>query len=65
MDRNFRTNLGFDQGRSIGRILIHRGRNARMTSPQLKDTPKTLPNRDPVLVPNEETNEALLAELRY
>ncbi len=65
MDSDFGTNLSFNQGRSISRILIHRGRNARMISPQLKGTPKTLPNRDQVLVPNEETNEALLAELRY
>ena len=65
MNRNFETNLGFDQGLSIGRILIHRGRNAQMTSARLEGTPKTLPNGDQVLVPNEEANEALLAEFRY
>jgi hypothetical protein len=36
-----------------------------MTSAQLKATPKTLLNGDQVLVPNEEANETLLAELRY
>jgi hypothetical protein len=65
MDRNLETNPGFDQWRSIGRIFIHRGRNARMTSSQLKGTPKALSNRDQVFVPNGEANEALLAELRY
>jgi hypothetical protein len=63
--QDFEDNLSFDQGRSIGPILILRGRNARMTSAQLKATPKTLLNGDQVLVPNEEANETLLAELRY
>jgi hypothetical protein len=36
-----------------------------MTSAQLGGTPKTLPNGDQVLVPNEEANEALLAQVRY
>lgn len=64
MNRNFETNLDFDQGPSTGCILIYRGRNAQMTLAQLRAAPKTLPNGDQVLVPNAEANEALLAEVR-
>jgi polyisoprenyl-teichoic acid--peptidoglycan teichoic acid transferase len=65
MNRNVETNLGFDQAVSLGRVLISRGRDAQMTSAQLKGTPKTLPNGNQVLVPNQEANEAILAEFRY
>jgi polyisoprenyl-teichoic acid--peptidoglycan teichoic acid transferase len=65
MNRNVETNLGFDQGLSFGRLLINRGRNAQMTSAQLKGTPETLDNGNQVLVPNREANEAILAEFRY
>ena len=65
MNRNVETNLGFDQGLSFGRLLINRGRNAQLTSTQLTGTPKTLDNGSQVLVPNEEANEAVLAEFRY
>src|SRR5215218_8872489 len=65
MNRNVETNLDFDEALSLGRVLISRGRNARMTVSQLKGTPKTLPNGNEVLVPNEAANEAFLAEFRY
>jgi LCP family protein required for cell wall assembly len=65
MNRNVETNLSFDQGLAFGRLLISRGRNARMTSAQLKGTPRTLENGNQVLVPNQEANEAILAEFRY
>jgi LCP family protein required for cell wall assembly len=65
MNRNVETNLGFDQALALGRILISRGRGAQMTSAQLKGSPKTLPNGNQVLVPDQEANEAVLAEFRY
>lgn len=65
MNRNVETNLSFDQGLAFGRLLISRGRNAQMTSAQLKGTPRTLDNGNQVLVPNQEANEAILAEFRY
>ena len=65
MNRNVETNLDFDEALSLGRVLISRGRNAQMTVSQLKGTPKTLPNGNEVLVPNEAANEAILAEFRY
>ncbi len=65
MNRNVESNLGFTEARSFGRLLINRGRNAQMTSAQLKGTPKTLPNGNQVLVPNQEANEAIFAEFRY
>jgi polyisoprenyl-teichoic acid--peptidoglycan teichoic acid transferase len=36
-----------------------------MTASQLKGTPKTLPNGEEVLVPDQEANEAILAQFRY
>lgn len=65
MNRNVETNLGYDQGLAFGRLLINRGRNAQLTSAQLQGTPKTLDNGNQVLVPNQEANEAILAEFRY
>src|SRR5215212_9813450 len=65
MNRNVETNLGFDQALALARLLINRGRNAQMTSAQLQGTPKTLPNGNEVLVPDQETNEAILAQFRY
>jgi polyisoprenyl-teichoic acid--peptidoglycan teichoic acid transferase len=65
MNRNVETNLGFEQAVSLGRVLISRGRDPRMTSAQLEGTPKTLPNGNQVLVPNQDANEAILAEFRY
>jgi anionic cell wall polymer biosynthesis LytR-Cps2A-Psr (LCP) family protein len=65
MNRNVQTNLSFDQALFFGRLLISRGRNAQMTSAQLKGTPKTLENGNQVLVPNQEANESILADFRY
>jgi len=65
MNRNVQTNLTFDQALAFGRLLISRGRNAQMTTAQLKGTPKTLENGNQVLVPNQEANEAILADFRY
>jgi polyisoprenyl-teichoic acid--peptidoglycan teichoic acid transferase len=63
MNRNVETNLDFDEELSLGRLLISRD-HAQMTASQLKGTPKTLPNGEEVLVPDDEANEASLAEFR-
>ena len=65
MNRNVETNLGFDQALALGRVLISRGRDAQMTSARLEGTPRTLENGNQVLVPNQEANEAILAQFRY
>jgi polyisoprenyl-teichoic acid--peptidoglycan teichoic acid transferase len=64
MNRNVETNLAFDEALSLGRLLIRR-EHAQMTASQLKGTPKTLPNGEEVLVPDQEANEAILAQFRY
>jgi LCP family protein required for cell wall assembly len=64
MNRNVETNLAFDEALSLGRLLISR-EHAQMTASQLKGTPKTLPNGEEVLVPDQEANEAILAQFRY
>ena len=64
MNETVQTDLGLDEGISLGRVLIRRGLNAKMTSNQLKGTPETLPNGDQVLIPNEQANEAILEDFR-
>jgi LCP family protein required for cell wall assembly len=64
MEDNVETDLGFREALSLGRMLIDRGRNARMTAVQLEGTPDILPSGSQVLVPREGTNEAILEEFR-
>jgi len=64
-NRNVQTDVGFSDGVSIGRILVRRGPNARMTSEQLQGDPETLENGNQVLIPNDETNEPILDQFRY
>ena len=64
MNENVKTDLDLDGALTLGQILIRRGRHAEMTSQQLKGTPKTLPNGDEVLIPDEEANEQILDEFR-
>ena len=65
IDQNVQTDLGVDEAISLGRVLIHEGRHAAMTSEQLKGTPETLPNGNEVLVPDDEANDAILDGFRY
>ena len=60
INENVDTDLGLDEAISLGRVLIKRGLNAKMTANQLKGTPETLPNGDQVLVPDEKANETML-----
>ncbi len=60
MNENIETDLGLEDAVSLGRVLVHRGLNAKMTSTQLRGTPDTLENGNEVLVPNERANGAIL-----
>ena len=60
MNENVETDLGLDDAISLGRVLVHRGLNAQMTSTQLRGTPDTLGNGNEVLVPDDTANEAIL-----
>ena len=64
LDANVETDLGLQEALSLGEILISRGRNARMTSVQLKGTPDILPSGAQVLIPEETANEVILKEFR-
>lgn len=64
MEANVETDLGFREALSLGRVLIDRGRNARMTSVQLEGTPDILPSGAQVLIPRGGANEAILKEFR-
>ena len=64
INENVETDLGLDEAISLGRVLIHRGLNAQMTSTQLKGTAGTLENGNEVLVPDETANEAILEQFR-
>lgn len=60
MNENVETDLGLDDAISLGRVLIRRGLNAKMTSAQLRGTPETLENGNEVLEPDEGANQAIL-----
>jgi LCP family protein required for cell wall assembly len=65
IDQNVQTDLGFDEALSLARLLVSKGQDDRVTSVQLKGMPKTLPDGDQVLVPDEEANEVILREFRF
>ncbi len=64
-DRNVQTDLGSADGVWLGRVLIRRGPDARMTSEQLEGAPETLENGDQVLIPDDEANGPILDQFRY
>jgi LCP family protein required for cell wall assembly len=65
MDENVQTDLNLDGSITLGQILIRRGRNAEMTSQQLKGTPETLPDGNEVLIPDDDANQAILDDFRH
>ncbi len=65
MNENVQTDLGLDGAVAVGKILIRRGKHAEMTSEQLQGTPKTLPNGDQVLIPDDEANQTILEKFRH
>ena len=64
-DRNVQTDLGSTDGVWLGRVLIRRGPDARMTSEQLEGAPETLENGNQVLIPDDEANGPILDQFRY
>jgi hypothetical protein len=64
-NENVETDLGLDEGILLGRVLIRRGLDAKITSHQHKGTLETLPNGDEDLVPNEQANQAILDGFRH
>ena len=64
MGENVQTDIGLDGAVALGQVLIRRGKHAEMTSEQLEGTPRTLPNGDEVLVPDDEANERILQKFR-
>ena len=57
---NVETDLGLKEAITLGRVMVHRGLNAQLTSTQLRGTPDTLENGNEVLVPEDTANEAIL-----
>jgi polyisoprenyl-teichoic acid--peptidoglycan teichoic acid transferase len=64
MHENVETNLGIDQAISLGRALAGRDKSSGIRSYQLKGKPKTLPDGEEVLVPDEQANERILERFR-
>jgi LCP family protein required for cell wall assembly len=64
INENLESDMGLEAGVSLGRLLLQHGRNAQMTSTQLKGAPTTLDNGSQVLVPKETENEIILQNFR-
>ena len=64
LEQSVKTDIGVRDAAALAQILIHRGREAKMTSAQLKGTPLTLPDGREVLDPNDQVNEPLLNQFR-
>jgi D-tyrosyl-tRNA(Tyr) deacylase len=60
MNENIETDLGLENAISLGHVFAHRGRNAQMTSTQLRGSLHTSENGNEVLVPDERANKAML-----
>lgn len=61
---NVDTDLGVWQAIPLGRALILHGRESTMSSSELQGYPRTLPEGEEVLVPEEDANEAILEDFR-
>jgi LCP family protein required for cell wall assembly len=62
MNENVETDLDLDGAVALGQVLIRRGKHAELTSEQLQGTPKTLPDGNEVLVPDDQANQFILQE---
>jgi len=62
MNQNVQTDIDLDGAVTLGQVLIRRGKHAEVTSEQLEGTPKTLPNGDEVLIPDDKENQLILAK---
>ena len=63
MNRNVETNLAFDE--ALAWPPSDKSRTRPDDRLPAQGTPKTLPNGEEVLVPDQEANEAILAQFRY
>lgn len=64
IEKHVETDMGVQDVVALGRVLLQRGRGARMTATQLKGDPETLPDGEQVLRPDHQANQALLREFR-
>jgi LCP family protein required for cell wall assembly len=64
MNENVQTDLDLDSAVALGQVLIRRGKHAELTSDQLEGTPKTLPDGNEVLIPDDKANELILAKFQ-
>jgi polyisoprenyl-teichoic acid--peptidoglycan teichoic acid transferase len=64
MNENVQTDLDLDSAVALGQVLIRRGKHAEVTSEQLEGTPKTLPDGNEVLIPDDEANQLILAKFQ-
>ncbi len=65
MNENVETDLDLDGAVALGQVLIRRGKHAELTSEQLQGTPKTLPDGNEVLVPDDQANQLVLDNFRH
>jgi LCP family protein required for cell wall assembly len=59
------TDLGVDEGVSLGRAMLQNDEDGTMSATQLTGTPETLDDGTQVLIPNDEENQRILAPFRY
>jgi LCP family protein required for cell wall assembly len=64
MNENVQTDLDLDGAVALGQVLIRRGKHAEVTSEQLEGTPKTLPDGNEVLIPDDKANELILEKFQ-
>jgi polyisoprenyl-teichoic acid--peptidoglycan teichoic acid transferase len=64
MNENVQTDLDLNSAVALGQVLIRRGKHAEVTSDQLEGTPKTLPDGNEVLIPDDKANELILAKFQ-
>lgn len=64
MNENIETDMSVREAVSLGRILVQRQRNARMTAVSLKGSTVTMANGNQVLAPDQKANEVVLESFR-
>jgi LCP family protein required for cell wall assembly len=64
MNENVQTDLDLEGSVALGQVLIRRGKHAEVTSEQLKGTPKTLPDGNEVLIPDDKANQLILEKFK-
>ena len=64
MNENVQTDLDLDGAVALGQVLIRRGKHAEVTSEQLEGTPKTLPDGNEVLIPDDKANQLILEKFK-